>query len=63
MTTGSPESQSDRKRLLWSFVDLVAVSVVSQLLWKPPPTNKYLDKDEEQTSLKIVCILFNDETI
>lgn len=63
MTTGSPESQSNSESLLWSFVDLVGISVVSQLLWEPLPTNKYLDKDKEKASLKIVCILFNAETI
>lgn len=63
MITGSPDSQSGSEKLLWSFVDWVGISVASQLLWKPLPSNKYLDKDEEQASLKIVCILFNAETI
>lgn len=63
LIAGSPESHNGSVELSQSLVELVGISVVPWLLWKPPPTNKYLDKDEEQPPLEDVCILFNAESI
>lgn len=57
LTSSSPEFQNDSVKLFWSFVELVKLSVVSWLLWKPFPQINIWIRIRNKSSSR-VCVFY-----